>query len=90
VERDTAAEGVGVLDYDPLCQCQDQDGLRMRLVSLRQNGAKAIATVENRAGNERSVVVLHLLKTADGWRLADVTTAYQPSLLRRLERPSAR
>jgi hypothetical protein len=83
---DMAGDGIGVLDFDPICQCQDNDGLVMQVVSLHQNGSVATAKVNNRFGREVHVVRFRLSKTGSRWLLADVVTRRQPSLLKDLEK----
>ena len=74
---------VGFLDGDPLCDCQDTGGLRSRIVSLVVKGASASARVSvSFAGTSDSREIhLKLVPTPAGWRIADVGTRREPSLL---------
>jgi len=83
IQQDMQGEEVAVLDYDPICQCQDYDGLKMRLRSLGKAGSHVIAIVQI-SGSERQQVNLHLAPTSYGWRINDISTATRPSLLRLL------
>lgn len=47
IQADMRSSQIGVLDYDPLCQWQDDDGLKMRIVSVKVNSPSAYAVVEN-------------------------------------------
>lgn len=83
---------VGFLDGDPLCDCQDTGGLRARIVRVRRD-APAKAQVEiliRLAGNDRRPLRLTLVGVAGGWRIADVASGHEPSLLADLERENRR
>ncbi len=74
---------VGFLDGDPLCDCQDTAGMRPRIVSLVVSKTNASARVFlSFAGTSDSRDIrLKLLLTRSGWRVADVVTKGEPSLL---------
>lgn len=81
-------EEVGYMDADPLCQCQDAAGLRAAIGDVRPSGRRA-AIVRVRlsfAGSDRRNLGLRLVRTAAGWRIADVATADEASLLEALRR----
>lgn len=83
---------VGFLDGDPLCQCQDAEGLQAVIWRGRQR-TRRTATVDVRlrlAGDEARQVRLQLVRTPAGWRIADIATADAPSLLRDLRRSNRR
>lgn len=79
---------VGFLDGDPLCQCQDPSGLDAVVRDIRQPGPRtATARILLRlAGADRRDLSLRLVRTAAGWRIADIATPDSPSLLRDLRR----
>jgi hypothetical protein len=78
---------VGYMDADPLCQCQDPSGLRPRIGQVRTSGrARASVRVGLDFGADRRELRLQLVRTAAGWRIADVATADEPSLLDSLRR----
>jgi hypothetical protein len=79
---------VGYMDADPLCQCQDAAGLRpaIREIDL-SGGARAVVHVLlDFPGSDRRDLRLRLVRTGRGWRVADVVTADEPSLLESLRR----
>jgi hypothetical protein len=90
VQKDMAGSEVNVLDYDPICQCQDNDGLTMRIVSLRENSKTALATIESGTGHSAQQISLRLINTRSGWRLADIGSSTIPSLMNALTRSSGR
>ena len=72
---------VGKLDHDPICDCQDSDGLQPVAVSVTDlPESQAEATVRVKLGNAVKVLHLRLVSTQTGWRIADVTTPGMPSL----------
>ena len=78
---------VGYLDGDPLCQCQDADGLRSKVLRIRLEGsATALAELLlDYPDSTATHVRLTLIRTNDGWRIGDVGASDEPSLLRALE-----
>ncbi|HEX8262336.1 MAG TPA: hypothetical protein VF547_05625 [Allosphingosinicella sp.] len=83
---------VGRLDGDPLCQCQDHEGLEPLVEAVSRPAARtALADVRLRfPGYGDRQVRLRLVRTARGWRIADVATPDSPSLLRELRRSNRR
>lgn len=91
-EDERLAKGeVGYLDGDPLCDCQDYARLGATIRSLKPSGkANAIAAVHLTYGTgEARDLKLTLLRTAAGWRIADVSSPDEPSLLKALEKSNA-
>jgi hypothetical protein len=83
---------VGYLDGDPLCDCQDISGLKPRVESVRMTGKRAASArvmLDFGTADQRTVV-LQLVLTKHGWRVADVATRDQPSLLAALRRSNAK
>ena len=78
---------VGYLDGDPVCQCQDTAGLRASITSLRSQGKdRASAKVSiSLQGYEARLATLSLVHTRQGWRIADIGSADEPSLLHAIE-----
>jgi hypothetical protein len=82
---------VGFMDADPLCDCQDAAGLHADIVSLKQAGPAVTARVAIRFGpppappDSRRALTLRLVRTAAGWRVADVASSNEPSLLADLQ-----
>lgn len=88
IRKDSAGGEVGYLDGDPLCDCQDYSGLKARVESVAMHGkqaADARILLDLGSADERSVE-LHLVLTEHGWRVADVGTKEEPSLLEALRR----
>ena len=84
---------VGYLDGDPICQCQDAGGMHSSIQSITRIGPKsATARIVIRFGDipDRRDLSLSLFRTADGWRIADVIAANEPSLLRALQESNRR
>jgi hypothetical protein len=72
---------VGMLDYDPLCQCQDDSGMHTKVLALSQKGSTADARVAVYFGTrDQRDIHLKLERTRAGWRIADVVTKDEPSL----------
>lgn len=86
-DRKLSRDEVGYMDADPLCQCQDAAGLRAAIGDARRSGLKAAARVRiTFGGSDRRDLRLKLIRTASGWRISDVATADEPSLLEALGR----
>ena len=81
-------EEVGYMDADPLCQCQDAAGLRAIIGGPGRSGygPAAVRVRLSLDGSERRDIVLRLVRTAQGWRVSDIATADEPSLLAGLRR----
>jgi hypothetical protein len=83
-----SGDEVGYMDADPLCQCQDAAGLRAAIGEARPSG-RSQATARVRiafGGSDRRDLRLKLVRTAAGWRISDIATAEEPSLLAGLQR----
>ena len=86
IRADRAPAGeVGKLDYDPICACQDADGLTLLSVAVgSKSETKARATARFRIRATIRTVDLALVKTRGGWRVDDVRSAGAESLRRYL------
>jgi len=76
---------VGLLDHDPICSCQDSEGLKVtaiRVTPTGQHGAKAKVTFVN--GGHTVRVGLSLTQESGHWRILDVQESAVPSLKRYL------
>jgi hypothetical protein len=79
---------VGYLDGDPVCQCQDTGGMHTSIAGVTQQGAdKASVRVSLVWDGEkpRPPTTFNLVRTKGGWRIADVSSSDEPSLLKALE-----
>jgi len=78
---------VGYLDGDPVCQCQDPAGLQATVANERLIGAD-IAEVRvsiGLTGYAPRPATFRLVRTRASWRIADVSSVDEASLLRALE-----
>jgi hypothetical protein len=77
---------VGYVDGDPICQCQDPDGLHAKVTRVTQQGGKAMADVIiDFTDSTARRVKFSLVRTNGGWRIADVSSSDEPSFLRAIE-----
>jgi hypothetical protein len=86
-DRDTAPPGeVGILDGDPICDCQDFEGIKLMSLTLAEKGpGKARADVTLRFPDETRSLSLDLVAAEGAWRVDDVHSDYTPSLVKLLE-----
>jgi hypothetical protein len=87
-ERHTPHGEVGKLDGDPICDCQDPDGLKLTAVQITgQTRTSATAEVTLRFPQESSARHIHLrlILLSQGWRIDDIRTPDTPSLRRLLQ-----
>jgi hypothetical protein len=75
------------MDGDPICQCQDPGGLHAKVTRVTLQGpTKATAEVIlDWTDSTARRVRFSLLRTAAGWRIADVASGDEPSLLHAIE-----
>ena len=78
VQRDRQASAAtgdeGGLDADPVCGCQDADGLRLTGVAVAVSGAgRATATATLQFGADRVVRRILLQAVGAEWRIDDIT-----------------
>jgi hypothetical protein len=78
---------VGYLDGDPLCDCQDSGGLHARIRDVRADGKGTTVEVLVDSGSkaDRRDLKIKLVSTKAGWRIADIGSPSEPSLLRALD-----
>lgn len=74
IRADKAPDGeVGKLDYDPICGCQDADGLKLLSVTVKPVSAASVHAISKfRIGATIRTVDLTLIRTPIGWRVDDV------------------
>lgn len=93
-DRRLSRDEVGFMDADPLCECQDPGGLHATIAAVTASGhARATARVALRFGDgpasarpeNRRALILRLVRTAAGWRITDIASIDQPSLLKDLQ-----
>jgi hypothetical protein len=78
---------VGYLDGDPVCQCQDSSGMHPSVTGVSERTRdKAIVRVSIAWPHDKPTLArFQLVRTPAGWRIADVSSADEPSLLTGLE-----
>jgi hypothetical protein len=81
-DKDTPKGDVGVLDFDPVCSCQDPDGLRLASLDVKPGAgaAVAIAMLHYPDSPEDIRVELSLKWFPNGWRIDEISTKDVPSL----------
>ena len=83
-ERDAHGE-VGALDGDPICDCQDADGVRLTALTVAPAGrGRATARVRLHFPDGPRAMTLDLTSVGGQWRVDDVHTKDTPSLVRLL------
>lgn len=83
---------VGYLDGDPVCQCQDAGGLHATVAKVTRSkpGKAKVRVAIGIRGYEPRYATFSLVLTEAGWRIADVASADEPSLLRGIEESNRR
>jgi hypothetical protein len=87
-EDTTLAHGeVGFVEADPLCQCQDDSGLKPKIVSVTMTGPNAADAVVNlQSPGETRMLTLHLVPVNGAWRIYDLSIgemkSYRADLLK--------
>ena len=78
---------VGYVDADPVCQCQDAEGVTGKVEKVTSQGAgRAAARVMiGFTDSTPRRVTFSLVRTAAGWRIDDVSSPDEPSFLKGLE-----
>jgi Protein of unknown function (DUF3828) len=77
---------IGLLDHDPICSCQDSDGLKITAVQVTPTGRnRAKANVAFVNGGHPVSVRLSLLRQTGRWRILDIKEPTIPSLRRYLK-----
>ena len=66
---------VGFVGSDPLCQCQDDSGLKSKVVSVTMTGTNAADAVVNLQYPDATLALtLHLVPVKGAWRIYDLST----------------
>jgi hypothetical protein len=82
-DRRLAQGEVGLLDHDPICSCQDTEGLTLAAIQVTPTGqrqAKATAIFVN--GGHPVRVGFTLVQVSGDWRIQDIEERGMPSLSR--------
>jgi hypothetical protein len=78
---------VGYLDGDPVCQCQDSSGLKATITKIVLQGrdnARVRVSI-SLGGYEARPAAFTLVRTKAGWRIADISSPDEDSLLHAIE-----
>jgi hypothetical protein len=73
---------VGFIDSDPLCQCQDDSGLKatVGVVTMTDpNAADVVVNLEYPSDKVTIALTLHLVPVNGAWRIHDLSTADEQS-----------
>jgi hypothetical protein len=78
---------VGYLDGDPICQCQDAEGMKARIerVTTQSADRAKVRVIIDWVDSTARRVTFALVRLKAGWRIADVSASDEPSLLQALE-----
>jgi hypothetical protein len=88
-QANTPAGEVGILDGDPICDCQDAEGLKLTDVKVVEAGKGAArADVVLAFPSETRSISLDLVAVGGEWRVGDVHTEQTPSLVKLLANPA--
>jgi len=79
---------VGYVDGDPICQCQDPDGLQASVTGVSQKGPDQaeVRVSIGLTGYDARPATFSLIMTHKGWRIADVSSPDEPSFLYGIEK----
>ncbi len=73
---------IGVLDQDPIWDCQDFDRLKLLSIKLYRRGvSRTTADVRFMNGDITSTLTYTLTRSLRGWRVTDIRTRDMPSLV---------
>ena len=85
IRRDARNAPVGevpTLDGDPICDCQDADGLKATWVGVdRISPGRAVVRAELKFPDGREVITLDLVSVHGRWRVDDIHSPSTPSLV---------
>jgi hypothetical protein len=97
IRHDQATTPLGYapdLDWDPICACQDDSGLKVKRIEMTDaKPGRKVATVTLSYGDGadgRVIVRLDLVLVHRRWRVADIHTKDAPSLVSFLEESARR
>lgn len=66
------AQGVGAIDADPICQCQDPSGMKVQAIDMVGTGADTANAKVTLLFDKPVKLTLKLVKLTQGWRVDDV------------------
>ncbi len=84
-DRRLAHGEVGALDFDPVCQCQDDGGMKSEILDVHATAKSAVVHVRLTFTEAQPVEVIpvefDLVRVAAGWRVHDIKSKTTPSLV---------
>lgn len=90
-DRELAIEDLPYLDADPLCQCQDTEGLTVLSVQVFRRSGRPHMGISFTNGGERTETVMTMQEVPGrGWRIDDVVGPDGYSLAAELAQSNAR
>jgi len=87
-QKNTPRGYVGKLDWDPICSCQDPDGLNLKDIQISKDSERrATASVALFFSSDSTTehLRLRLIWLPQGWRIDDIETKDIPSLRKLLQ-----
>src|SRR5689334_18371249 len=81
-DHDKSNGEVGAMDSDPICRCQDWEAIKVTAVHVTMQGTNAAAadlTFSDMGDVQK--LQYSLVWTKDGWRIHDIATKDEPSLI---------
>jgi hypothetical protein len=86
LDQEVAQGEVGILEFDPICACQDWEGLKLQSLAVSPVGpGKARAEAVLNYAPDIVRLTFDLEDQGQGWRIADIHSPDAPSLVRLLE-----
>jgi hypothetical protein len=77
----TQAKGeAGYLDWDPLCDCQDDEGLKVDSIAISQNADSTYAKIKLHFPSASKTVILKLIQKKGKWLIGNISDASIPDL----------
>jgi hypothetical protein len=91
LDQDIAKGEVGLIEADPLCNCQDKKGLKVNKIEISNRGGIVYAKVKIDFQTGSTSVLLQLMKKGHKWLIDDVidSTTTIPSLVEFLSKSLA-
>ena len=85
MDEENAKGEAGYLDWDPICACQDYEGLQIIKISIFNKDQKNFGEVHLKISETIFMISLELIKINGKWFIKDIKTADVPSLLKYLK-----
>jgi hypothetical protein len=76
----------GILDWDPLCDCQDPEGMRIDEIVVKKKNVFIYAELKFMISGTKMMLTLKLRKTGGKWLICDAISPTTPSLYEYLQK----